>query len=103
MGQAERVVKPDLGAAGAGRSRCAGKQVWLALDALAVALMIPVELANRVAAILAARRCLPAVLTHHYAPEHRVRSRASPTRWRCPGHPLRTVLDQPPPTAPTSF
>ncbi len=47
-------------------------QVWLALGAEAVALMMPVALADRVATLLTARRCLPAMLTHPYAPEHRV-------------------------------
>jgi hypothetical protein len=47
-------------------------QVWLALGSTAVALMIPAVLANRVAAVLTARRCPPAILTHPYAPEHRI-------------------------------
>ncbi|MGH3813153.1 MAG: hypothetical protein ACRDUV_11950 [Pseudonocardiaceae bacterium] len=47
-------------------------QVWLALGSEAVALMMPVALAARVATVLTRRRCPPATLTHPYAPEHRV-------------------------------
>lgn len=123
-----------------------GDQVWLALGPDAVALMVPTVLANRVAAVLTARHCLPAMLTHPYAPEHRVllagepypvtlpwppgvhrvatslllpptMTPRGPLTWARSLHPdalalcreidvlaaLRTVLDEPPPTAPTAF
>ncbi len=121
-------------------------QVWLALGSEAVALMVPAVSANRVAAMLIARRCLPAMLTHPYAPEHRTllagepypvmlpwppgvhrvvtslllpptMTPRGPLTWARAPHPtalalcreidvlaaLRTVLDEPPPAAPTAF
>ncbi|MGH3798276.1 MAG: hypothetical protein ACRDSP_25795 [Pseudonocardiaceae bacterium] len=121
-------------------------QVWLALGAEVVALMMPMALAARVAVVLTARRCPPAMLTHPYAPEQRVllagepfpvalpwppgahrvatslllpptTTPRGPLTWTRPPHPdalalcreidvlaaLRTVLDEPPPTAPTVF
>jgi hypothetical protein len=47
-------------------------QVRLTLGSAAVALMVPAALANRVAVIRTARRCPSAMLTHPYAPGHRV-------------------------------
>ncbi|MGH3797790.1 MAG: hypothetical protein ACRDSP_23205 [Pseudonocardiaceae bacterium] len=49
-----------------------GDQVWLAVDGEVVALLLSSLLAAEVTAILARRRCAPAVLAHPYAPEHRV-------------------------------
>ncbi|MCA1695768.1 MAG: hypothetical protein LC749_14140 [Actinobacteria bacterium] len=49
-----------------------GDQVWLRLEPDAVALVVPVLLAERVTAILTQRRCPPLVLVHPDAPEHRV-------------------------------
>jgi hypothetical protein len=47
-------------------------QLWLALGRDAVALMVPTTLAGRVTELLTTRRCLPAVLEHPDAAEHRV-------------------------------
>ncbi len=49
-----------------------GDQVSLSLTPGPVALIVPVPLATEVTEILASRRCLPPVLAHPYAPEHRV-------------------------------
>ncbi len=62
-------------------------QVWLNLEPDTVALIIPVPMADRVAAILTARRCLPPVLAHPYAPEHLV---------LLAGEPYPVVLPWPP-------
>lgn len=48
------------------------EQVWLALESEAVALLIPVALATEVPAVLTDRYCPFAMLTHPYAPEHRI-------------------------------
>lgn len=47
-------------------------QIWLSLDAHAVALIIPTALATDVTAILATRHCLAPVLAHPHAPGHRI-------------------------------
>lgn len=47
-------------------------QVWLSLTVDAVALVIPTPLATDVAALLAHRRCPPAVLAHPDLPDHQV-------------------------------
>ncbi len=49
-----------------------GDQVWLNLEPDAVALVIPVLLAEQVTVILSQRRCVPLVLLHPDMPEHRV-------------------------------
>lgn len=47
-------------------------QVWLALDQCAVALLVPLALAEQVDTILSSWRCPPAVLAHPDAPDHQV-------------------------------
>lgn len=47
-------------------------QIWLSLDANAVALIIPTALAIDAIAILTTRRCSAPVLAHPHAPGHRI-------------------------------
>jgi hypothetical protein len=47
-------------------------QIWLSVGGDTVALLMPSLLAAEVTAILARRRCPPPVLSHPYAPDHRV-------------------------------
>ena len=79
-------------------------QVWLTLGSAAVALMVPTALANRVAVILTARRCPPALLTHPYAPEHRVLLAGEPypvtLPWPPEVHRVATSLLLPPTMTP---
>lgn len=49
-----------------------GDQIWLRLDAQAVALIIPAALATDVTAILTTRRCPAPVLVHPHIPSHRI-------------------------------
>lgn len=49
-----------------------GDQAWLSLGRDAVALVVPVSMANEIAAILATRRCPPPMLAHPEIPGHRV-------------------------------
>ena len=49
-----------------------GDGVWLSLERDAVALVVPVPLAERVTAILHQRRCPPLVLVHPDTPAHRM-------------------------------
>jgi hypothetical protein len=50
---------------------CHRHQVWLSLTNDTVALVVPVQLAAKVSAILAVLRCPPLVLVHPEAPEYR--------------------------------
>ncbi len=65
-----------------------GDQVWLSVGGDVLALVMSSLLAAEVSALLARRRCAPAVLAHPYAPEHRVLVRVAlrdppPQRGRC--------------------
>ncbi|HEX2299345.1 MAG TPA: hypothetical protein VHH34_12675 [Pseudonocardiaceae bacterium] len=79
-------------------------QVWLTLGSEAVALMVPAVLANRVTTVLTARRCLSAMLTHPYAPEHRVLLAGEPypvpLPWPPGVHRVATSVLLPPTTSP---
>lgn len=77
-----------------------GEQVWLALGTDAVALMVPSTLAAGAAAILAERRCPPAMLAHPYAPQHQVllagESYGVPLPWPSGVHEVATSILLPP-------
>ncbi|MGQ0776176.1 MAG: hypothetical protein ACT4NY_17410 [Pseudonocardiales bacterium] len=80
------------------------EQVWLALESEAVALLIPAVLATEVAVILADRYCPSAMLTHPYAPEHRVLLAGEPfpvmLSWPPGVHRVTTCLLLPPAMTP---
>jgi hypothetical protein len=92
-------VRPDVAAASYQRwgwpVTVSRNQVRLSLAPDTVALIIPTLIATEVMEILTARRCLPAVLEHPYAPGHRVLLPASRTPWRCPGRPRFTGSPRP--------
>lgn len=79
-------------------------QVWLALGAEAVALMVPTAPAARAAALLTERRCPPAMYAHPYAPEHQVLLAGEPygvaLPWPPGVHPVATSVLLPPTMTP---
>jgi hypothetical protein len=81
-----------------------GNQVHLTLGRRAVALLVPVSLAAEAAALLAARRCPPAVLAHPDAPEHRVLLAGQPfgvpLNWPQDVHRITASVLLPPSTTP---